>query len=62
MFHTILIKKWEHLSFSLTGGSWSNTATVITERPENAFKGTIKNIYSNLESISVHKSLDAIET
>ena len=37
-------------------------ATVIAERPGNAFSGIIINISPNLESISVHKSLDTIES
>ena len=37
-------------------------ATVIAERAGNAFLGIIINISPNLESISVHKSLDTIES
>ena len=46
-----------NLTFSLAGGGWSKSATVITEIPANAFSGIIKNISPNLESISVHKYL-----
>ena len=45
----------------MTGGSWSKSVTAITERPAGAFSGIIINISPNLGSISVHKSLDAIE-
>ena len=46
MFHNILIRKMrQYISVPLTGGSWSRSATVITERPANAFSGIITNIY-----------------
>ena len=61
MFHTILSEHWENTSSPLTGGSWSKSATVITERPANVFSGTIINIAHNLELISVHKSFDTTE-
>ena len=35
--------------------------TVTTETPANTFSGIIINISPNLESISVHKSLDTAE-
>ena len=37
------------------------SATVRTERTVQAFSGIIKNIFSNLEPIPLHKSLDTKE-
>ena len=34
----------------------------MTERPANAFSENIINIFINLDSISVHKSLDNLES
>ena len=45
MFHTIKsekhLEKWENKSFPLTGGTWSNSDRVTTERPGNIFSGII---------------------
>ena len=49
------------MSFFLTGRSYRPSATVITERPANAFSRIILNISPNLESISVHKSFETKE-
>ena len=57
-----LSEKWGNISFLLTGAGWSKSATVITERPVNDFSGIVMNISPNLESISVHKSVDTIES
>ena len=55
-------QKITNISFPLTGVSCSKSATVITERPTNTFSGIIINISPNLESISVHKLFDTIES
>ena len=55
-----LSENWENISFPLTGGRWSKSATVITERLTNAFLGMIINTSSNLEPISVHNLFVAV--
>ena len=55
-----LSENWENISFLLTEVSWSNSGT--TEKLANAFSGIIINFSPILESISVHKSLDTIES
>ena len=62
MFHTILIRKWEKHKFSKDWRKLKKVATVVTERPRNAFSGIIKNISFSLELISIHKLLDTIES
>ena len=49
-------------SFPVTGGSSTKSATVKTERLANAVSGIILNISPNLESLSVHKSRETMES
>ena len=57
-----LAKNWQNIDFPLTGGSLSKSAAVITERAENGFSEIIIKVSLNLEWISVHKSIDTIES
>ena len=60
-FIVSLSENWENVSFSLTEGSWSKLARVITERPTNTIPRILINISPNLESIAIHKLLETIE-
>ena len=48
--------------YPVTGGSSTKSATVKTERLANAVSGIILNISPNLESLSVHKSRETMES
>ena len=57
-----LSENWENIGLPLIEGSWSKSATAVTERTASAFSGNIIDISHKLESISVHKSLDTIKS
>ena len=56
------MQRIEKITLPMTGGSGNMPTSVITETAANAFSGIIINIFPKLESVSVHKSLNTIET
>ena len=61
MFH-FLSKNRKNISFPLIGESSTKSAGVIIEIPANTFLRIIINISPNLELISLHKSVDTLES
>ena len=61
-FIASLSENFEDIFFPLTGGSGKKSNTVMIERSPLTFLVIIENISLNLESVSVHRSLDTIES